>query len=203
MMDLLFQTTSNVLLTLLRDEKFLGAVPGIISAFHSWGRNLSIHPHVHCLVTAGGLSESGDWLEAKKSFLLPVAVVRKLYRGRYLSSLIKLIEDGKITIPPDKDIHYYKTLVNKLGRVKWNIRIEEKYDNAKGVINYLARYSRGGPFHDRQIKHFDSKLVSFEYFSHALKKKQLMQTEPHRFMSMALEHVVPFRKQKYSFIRFI
>ncbi|MBL4623529.1 MAG: transposase [Flavobacteriales bacterium] len=195
LMQLLFTVAKEVLFELLRDNKYLGADPGVIATFHSWGRNLIVHPHLHCLVTAGGLSSNGEWLEPKKSFLLPGGVVRDLFSGKYLANLKKLLVKGELDFPPGESMQRYLNCCNKLGRKKWNVRIEKRYVHPNGVINYLSRYVRGGPFKNQQIKRVTNDVVEFHYFDHREKKQASSNFSPERFVASALEHVPPHRKQ--------
>ncbi len=91
MTDVLFAAASETLLELLGDPKHLGAKPGIIAALHTWGQALQLHPHLHCVVTAGGLDANGDWRDAKKRILLPGRVARDLFQGRFLGKLSRLL----------------------------------------------------------------------------------------------------------------
>jgi len=195
MMQLLFKVVQQTLLELLHDPKHLGAEPGIIAAFHSWGRSLVIHPHLHCLVSAGGLSAEQKWLKPKKSFLLVGGVVRDLFRGKYLATLKLLLQQKKLELPPDKTEQIYLNLVNKLGRKKWNVRIEKRYDHPDGVINYLSRYVRGGPFKNQQIQYKDREHINFRYFDHNTQKVTQTPFLKEQFLAMALEHVPPYRRQ--------
>jgi hypothetical protein len=78
------------LLELGRDPKWLGAELGITQVLHTWARDLSLHPHVHCIVTTGGLSAAGKWVDSRGCFLFPVAVMSRLFRGKFLAGLCRL-----------------------------------------------------------------------------------------------------------------
>lgn len=196
MTQLLFESVRSTLKTLLDDPKFLGATPGIIAAFHSWGRNLSIHPHLHCLVTAGGLNAEGLWVKPKKDFLLPGRVVATLFRGKYLARLKRLLKKGGLVIPAHKTTQQQINLCNMLSRKKkWNVRIQERYDHARGVVNYLARYARGGAIKNQQITSINSSSVSFCHKDHSDGKLKSLSLKQGEFIQRVLEHIPPYRRQ--------
>lgn len=161
MAELLFAAVRDTVLQLLSDPLYLGATPGIISALHTWGSSLVLHPHIHCLVTCGGLTDDDRWHRPVKSCLLPAPVVKSLFRGKYLAFVRKALDDGKLTLPPDCRPAQVRSLLNRLGRKKWNVRVEAPYDHAHGVVTYLARYLRGGPISNSRIVGFDGRTVRF------------------------------------------
>jgi hypothetical protein len=98
--NLLFQAAAETLLQLAKDEKYLGAEIGFIILLHTWSQTLIDHPHVHCLVTAGGLSRDGRrWVSSRADFFLPVKVLSSLFRGKFLDRLKKAYESGKLKFP--------------------------------------------------------------------------------------------------------
>jgi hypothetical protein len=100
MMEVLFGSVRETLVTLLRDPKWLGATPGIVAALHTWSRTLAFHAHVHCLISGGGLTVQGQWRAVRTGFLLPVAVVRSLFRGQVLGEIERLWLTGRLQAPP-------------------------------------------------------------------------------------------------------
>ena len=95
-----FTVVRDTLMTLLKDERHLGALPGILMSMHTWGRTLNLHPHIHCLVTGGGLTTAGDWKPVKHDYLLPVRVVKALYQGKLLARLWEGLNTQALTLPP-------------------------------------------------------------------------------------------------------
>jgi len=161
MAELLFAAVRETVWQLLSDPVYLGATPGIISALHTWGSSLVLHPHVHCLVTCGGLTDENQWRRPVKSCLLPAPVVRALFRGKYLAFVRNALDNGELTLPSDCRPAQVRSLLNRLGRKKWNVRVEAAYDHAHGVVTYLARYLRGGPISNSRIVGFDGETVRF------------------------------------------
>lgn len=103
---LLFDASAGTLLTFAKDVKYLGATPGIISVLHTWGQQLSFHPHIHCIVSGGGITDDNDWKEATKStwlFLFPVKAMSIVYRTKFLQALQQMITKGEVTLPENTD----------------------------------------------------------------------------------------------------
>jgi len=115
MTQLLFASMHATLFELLRDAKYLGAQPGMIATLHTWSQTLLLHPHIHTLVTGGGLNA--------------------IQQG---------LAQGTLQLPTGKSRQQMENLLNKLGRTKWNVHIRERYAHGTGVLTYLARYLRGG-----------------------------------------------------------
>jgi Putative transposase/Transposase zinc-binding domain len=145
MPHLLFATVWETLGELLRDEQYLGARVGIIAALHTWSQTLVFHPHLHCLVTGGGLTDAGQWRVVRTGFLLPVRVVMAVFRGKLLAALRQGWARGQLTVPEGRSRQQREKLCNKLGRTKWNVHIRERDRHGEGGLTYLARYLRGGP----------------------------------------------------------
>jgi hypothetical protein len=98
--EVLFGSVRETLLTLLSDPKWLCAQPGIVATLHTWSRTLSFHAHVHCLISGGGLTVPGCWQPVRMGYLLPVAVVRALFRGQVLGAIEELWLTGRLQTPP-------------------------------------------------------------------------------------------------------
>jgi len=195
MMDLLFHVVRDTLFVLLHDKRYGGLLPGLICSLHTWGRDQSFHPHLHCLVTAGGLDGAGEWVKAKKPDLLPYRVIRALYRGKMIAAVREALHAGKLVLPPSLPAFRLENTLNRLGREDWNVEICQRYSHGKGVLVYLAHYVRGGPISDSRILSADSTSVSFEYFDHRSKTNKVMRLTPEAFLLRVLQHVPPARKK--------
>ena len=136
MMDILFKSVRDTLMTLCVDTQHLGAEPGMLCALHTWGRSLSLHPHIHCLITEGGVSEQGGWKTPKRNCFLPARVVMHLFRGKFLASLRDALMRGELKLTPDMRANQFRSLLNKLGRKKWNVNVRERYEHGRGVTTY-------------------------------------------------------------------
>jgi hypothetical protein len=159
-------------------------------SLHTWGRTLSLHPHVHCLVTGGGLTPTGQWKAVKNGYLLPVAVVRIIFRGKFLDAIREALERGRLVLPQEMTEHKVNNLLNQLGRKKWNVCIRERYSHGSGVITYLARYVKGGPISNRRLSCADDQGVRFSYQDHRDGKSKLMTLSSEEFLHRVLWHVV-------------
>jgi Transposase zinc-binding domain/Putative transposase len=142
MTTLLFQAVRDTLGTLLADPKYLGAPPGIIAALHTWSQALVRHPHLHCLVTGGGLTPAGQWVAVRHGFLLPARVVMAVFRGKMVAAIRQTFARGALALPESMQPQQLLNLLNRLGhptKTRWNVRIMERYRHGAGVVTYLAR----------------------------------------------------------------
>jgi len=200
MAQLLFDTVRAVLIELLGDPKYLGAKPPFLSALHTWGRSLSLHPHVHVLVADGGMDNNGAWVQPRRSYFLPARVLMLLFRGKCLAALRDGIERSRLRLPPDCSRERYTSLLNRLGRVKWNARLCTRYAHGEGVAAYLARYLKGGALKNTQLVSADASCVRFRYTPHrdeheGPSQPMLMTLSPQAFLDRYLTHIAPPRLQ--------
>ena len=166
MTTLLFQAVRDTLGTLLADPKYLGAQPGILAALHTWSQTLVLHPHLHCLVTGGGLTPDGHWKAVRNGFLLPARVVMAVFRGKMVAAIRQTFARGALALPESMQPRHLLNLLNRLGhptKTKWHVRIMERYRHGAGVVTYLARYLRGGPIKNARLVAYDGARVTFTY----------------------------------------
>jgi hypothetical protein len=163
MAELLFATVRSTLFELLGDAKYLGVRPGMIAALHTWSQTLVLHPHLHCLVTGGGLTDAGEWRAVRNGFLLPVRVVMPVFRGKLLAAVRQGVAHGQLRLPEGRSHQQLENLLNKLGRLKWHVHIRERYGHGAGVLTYLARYLRGGPLANQRLIACEHGTVTFRY----------------------------------------
>jgi Putative transposase/Transposase zinc-binding domain len=166
MTTLLFQAVRDTLGTLLADPTYLGAQPGIIAALHTWSQTLVLHPHLHCLVTGGGLTPAGQWVAVRHGFLLPARVVMAVFRGKMVAAIRQTFARGALALPASMQPQQLCNLLNRLGhptKTRWNVRIMERYRHGAGVVTYLARYLRGGPLKNARLVAYDGDRVTFTY----------------------------------------
>jgi hypothetical protein len=158
--SLLFHAAWATLSEVLGDPKYLGATPGMIAALHTWGQTLVLHPHLHCLVTGGGLA--GDtWQAVRNSYLLPARVVMPVFRGKFLAAVHHALDAGQLTVPPSLSLPQLRMLLNRLGRQQWHVQIMQRYAHGQGVATYLARYLRGGPLKPSRIVSWEAPAQRF------------------------------------------
>lgn len=180
--DTLFETAWDVIKTFGRDPKHLGAETGMICILHTWGQQLTLHPHLHCIVPGGGLTKAGFWKTAKSNgkFLFPVKSMSKRFRTRYIENL------------KAKGIHLEKSLVNSLYKNKWVVYAKKPFKNPTSVIEYLGRYTHKIAISNHRITNFDKDGVSFTYKDYKQEGKKLVSTlDPIEFIRRFSIHVLP------------
>ena len=189
--EILLKAARETLITLLTDPQHLGATPGIISVLHTWGRNLSIHPHVHCLVTTGGVDDNGTFVKPKRSILVPNRMLMQVFRGRMRDALIRSVRRRELQIPPQLTAAKSISAFNRLSRSDWNTRALESYDHGASVAGYLARYLGGNPISGRRIERHTCREVVFRYKDHRDGKDKELCLTPDEFLRRWSEHVPP------------
>ena len=162
---LLFDASAATLLSFANDPQYLQAQPGIISVLHTWGQQLSFHPHIHCIVSGGGITKDNKWREAKKSryrFLFPVKAMQQVYKGKFLQQLKQRIASGEVRLPSDTDL---KQLLNKLYNKDWVVYAKAPFGGPHAVIEYLGRYTHKVAISNHRISSIDSEAqtVTFNY----------------------------------------
>ena len=190
MMNALFATVRDTLGELLGDPRYLGAQPGMVLALHTWGRSLSLHPHIHALVSDGGW-DGERWVAPRRSHFLPARVVMTLFRGKFLAELARLHRGGQLRLPDQCSPERFGSLLNRLGRKKWNVHLQTRYSHGQGVSRYLARYVKGGALSNRQIMRVSTHEVSFGYSAHGedgATKRTVMTLRPQQFIARVLMH---------------
>ena len=193
MTDLLFKASRDTLFELLGDDRYLGAKPGLISSLHTWGRTLVLHPHVHCLVTGGGLDDEGDWRPSRKGYLLPARLVSALYKGKMIAFITKAFNGGDLRLPDGMYPRDLFRLLAKQKKKKWNVRLQSKYAHGNGVTTYLARYVKGGPISNRRVFRVDDHHVWFGYKDLRDDKFKTMKLTLREFFNRILQHVpIPY-----------
>lgn len=186
MTDALFRAAADTLTELLADPRYLGATPGLLLAVHTWSRSIALHPHIHALVTDGGLAD-GQWRTPRRSHFLPARVVRALFRGKFLAALRQHLDAGLLRLPPEVSPERATSLINRLGRVPWHVWLCQRYAHGEGVLLYLARYLRGGPLRDAQLLAADDQRIVTRYQAHGAPSTTLA-LAPHAWLHRYLEH---------------
>jgi hypothetical protein len=164
MSTLLFQAVRATLCDLLAAPQYLGAQSGILAALHTWSQPLVLHPHVHCLVTGGGLTAEGQWQAVRNGFLRPARVVMAVFRGKLLAASRQAWAREDLVLPDGLRPQQLLNLLRRLGhprKTKWTVRIMERYRHGAGVGTSLARYLRGGPIKHARLVADDGARVTF------------------------------------------
>jgi hypothetical protein len=191
---LLFDASAATLLTFAKDPQWLGAVPGIISVLHTWGQQLSFHPHVHCIVSGGGINTNGKWVvgrRTKDDFLFPVKAMAIVYRPKFLEGLKMLIKGGTVICPDD--IHA-ASLIALLYHKPWVVYAKRPWGGPAAVVEYLGRYTHKVAISTHRILDIDpgKSTVTFIYKDYAdgARSKQMVLSVA-EFVRRFTQHILP------------
>lgn len=191
---LLFDASAGTLLLFAKDKKYLGATPGIISVLHTWGQQLSFHPHIHCIVSGGGITMANEWTEATKNdwqFLFPVKAMKMVYRAKFMEGLTRLIENKTVLPKEGTDI---KALFNTVYQKDWIVYAKAPFGGPHAVIEYLGRYTHKVAISNHRISSINEEeaTVAFEYKDYADgNKKKEMTLNSDEFIRRFEQHILP------------
>ena len=203
--DILFKASSQTLLELSSDKKYIGAQIGFISVLHTWGQNLMFHPHIHCIVTGGGLSENeNSWRNSKKNFFIPVKVLGKKFRGKFLCYLKDEYYANKLKLYGDsyrlRDKFAFSNFIDNLFKKNWVVYCKKPFKDESCVINYLGRYTHRVAISNSRIVDFKDKKVTFKWKDYKdNNRNKIMTLDASEFIRRFLLHVLPkgFVKIRY------
>jgi putative transposase len=195
--DLLFRASAETMLEVARDPKHLGADIGLLSVLHTWGQNLQHHPHIHCIVPAGGLTKDrSGWIAASPRFFLPVYVLSRVFRRKFADGLEQIFDQDKLQFhgsiislaQPD----CFQRFVHKLFRQRWVVYAKPPFGGAEHVLHYLARYTHRVAISNHRLVTFHDDQVSFRWKDYVHGGKQKLMTLPaDEFLRRFLLHVLP------------
>lgn len=185
MYDLLFECASKTLNELASDDKYLGGKIGFTTVLHTWGQNLHLHPHLHCIVTSGGIDNNHKWVNSKrKDFLFPVKVISALFKGKYLA----LLKERYI---PNDSIDFQKIIDESYDK-DWVVYIKEPLNNPNSVIEYLGRYTHRIALSNARIVSYKDNKVSFKYKDYKDNNKlKIMTLDEKEFFRRFMMHILP------------
>mgnify|MGYP002516110525 FL=1 len=195
---LLFQTVSEAVLTLCHNPKHLGATPGMTAILHTWGQKLDFHPHIHMAITAGGVDDENNWVDAKRTkkgdvYLFPVKALSLIVKKRLLKKLRHVEKIGLIEFNHDK----FTSLLKEADGKKWISYVKEPFKGSKGVFAYIGNYTHRSAISNSRIKNVTESHTTFQYRDYADKNKQKMLTLANReFIRRFLFHTL-----KRGFVR--
>jgi hypothetical protein len=197
--DLLFHAASQTLLTLAADRKRLGAHVGVTALLHTWGQNLMFHPHLHCVVTGGGLSPDGRrWITARRGYLLPVKMLGRLFRGKFLAGVKEAYQAGQLTLGGSvatlADPQVFRRWLDALYRQDWVVYAKRPFGGAQQVFRYLGRYSHRVAIANSRLLALADGQVSFRWKDYADDHRtKVMHLTAEEFIRRFLLHVLPKR----------
>jgi hypothetical protein len=196
--NLLFRSVSETLGDLAKNPKHLGARIGFMAILHTWGQNLMDHPHIHCVVTGGGLSSDGRWVSCRKGFFIPVRVMSALFRGKFLDHLNESFQAGDLVFPGSighlKEPSTFQVFRGTFYHKKWVVYCKPPFDGAEGVLQYLGRYTHRIAISNNRILRLQGGEVSFRWRDYSDGDKQkTMTVKAQEFIRRFLLHVLPHR----------
>jgi hypothetical protein len=196
--NILFRAASETLLTISADPKRLGAAVGFLAVLHTWGQNLHLHPHLHCVVPGGGIGPDGaKWIGCRKpSFLLPTGVLGSRFRNVFLTYLREAFEEGKLQFHGEMvglaRPAAFAALCNCAGRMKWNVHVKPPFGGPEQVLKYLARYTHRVAISNSRILSIADGQVTFLWKDYADGSKvKPMTLDAVEFIRRFLLHILP------------
>jgi len=207
--NLLFKTSQKTLQQVARDPKHLGAQIGFLSVLHTWGQSLEHHPHVHCIVPGGGLSENhARWIPANPGFFLPVRVLSRLFRGKFLAGLLLAFDRGALSLQGDlaqlRDRALFRKYLAPLYEKDWFVYAKPPFGGPAHVLKYLSRYTHRVAISNSRLVALKDGSVSFLWKDYAHQAKtRVMTLSAVEFLRRFLMHVLPkgfVRLRHYGFL---
>lgn len=206
---MLFRAVSETLCTIARDPKHLGADIGFLAVLHTWGQNLHHHPHIHCVVPGGGIALDGShWVTCRENFFLPVRVLSRLFRRKFLASLNEVFDDGALRFHGKLETlaehGNWRQLLAKLRSSDWVVYAKPPFGGPTQVLKYLARYTHRVAISNRRLVSLENGKVTFRWKDYAQgNRSRTMTLDAAEFIRRFLLHSLPKgfqRIRQYGFL---
>jgi hypothetical protein len=203
--NILFRAVSETLLELAAEPKYLGAQIGFITLLHTWGQNLMDHPHIHCIVPGGGLSFDGlRWIPSRKKFFIPVKVLAKKFRDKFLAFLKTAFLDERLkfgaSIEPLSIDSNFRHLLDEMYQTNWVVYCKPPFKTPWHVLRYLGRYTHRVAISNERIVAIGNNQVSFRWRDYKdNRREKLMTLEATEFIRRFFLHVLPLRFVKIRY----
>lgn len=194
--DLMYKAVAETLMELSQSDKYLGAQIGFFSVLHTWGQNLHYHPHIHTVVLAGGLSKQNKWRHTSKKFFIPVKVLSKKFRGKYLYYLKQYYQQNRLTFYKDseqyKDPECFQKLVDECYSLDWYSYTKRTFSGPLAVVEYLGRYTHRIAISNNRILSIEDGQVTIGVKDYKNNNEKKTVTMPGmEFIRRFLMHVLP------------
>lgn len=195
--DILFRTTAETLLTIARDPQHLGAAIGFFAILHTWGQNLLLHPHLHCVVPGGGLAPEGDrWMACRPGFFLPVRVLSRLFRRLFLQALQRAFQQGQLqffsTLKALEDRSAFAAYLEPLRSAEWVVYAKPPFGGPQQVLEYLGRYTHRVAIANQRLVALQDGAVTFRWKDYRRQQRpHTMTLEAPEFIRRFLLHTLP------------
>jgi hypothetical protein len=194
----LFHASAATLRTVAADPHHLGADIGVLSILHTWGQTLVRHPHVHCVVPAGGLSLDHDhWMHPRYAgFFLPVKVLSRVFRGKFVDALRRAYDRNELDLSGSSE-HLrqpaaWRTFVDALFETDWVVYAKPAFGGAAAVLRYLGRYTHRVAISNHRLLAFDGDHVTFSYKDYARgDQRRTMTLTAMEFLRRFVQHILP------------
>lgn len=206
---LLFRASAATLLEIAADPKHLGAEIGFLTVLHTWGQNLLLHPHIHCVIPAGGLSlDHQRWVHPRYPFFLPVKVLSRVFRGKFVSGLKQAFQKGDLCLPGALQLlkrpEALHSFLRTLFREDWVVYAKPPFGGPEHVLQYLARYTHRVAISNHRLVAFHDGKVTFRWKDYAHgSKSRLMTLSAEEFLRRFLLHVLPRGFVRIRFFGFL
>jgi hypothetical protein len=194
---LLMRAAAETLLEVAANPQHLGAEVGVLAVLHTWGQNLALHPHVHCVVTGGGLAPDGSrWVAGRDDFFLPVRILGRVFRGKFLAGLHAAFERGRLRFPsalaPLARSDRFDALLSGAVRTEWVAHVKRPFGGADIVLKYLARYTHKTAISNHRLIDLADGQVTFRWKDYAHGGRlSTMTLDAVEFARRFLMHVLP------------
>ena len=206
---LLFQAASETLLKIAGDPKHLGAIIGFLAVLHTWGQTLQHHPHLHCVVPGGGLSpDHSRWIDCRNGFFLPVKVLSRLFRGKFVAYLKAANEQGRLVFHGQSkhlaEGDHFASLLNVVSKLEWVVYAKRPFGGPVQVLKYLARYTHRVAISNQRLVSLSEGEVTFRWRDYADGNTvKEMTLDVREFTRRFLLHILPrgfVRIRHYGFL---
>jgi hypothetical protein len=194
---LLFRTSAQTLLEVARNPRHLGAEIGFFSVLHTWSQKLKIHPHVHCVVPAGGLSpDHTRWVRSRDNYFLPKEVRREIFRGKFVDALEQAFQNGQLRFQGDRKLlaqpKIFAAWLRPLFRQDWVVYLKPPFGGPESVLHYLGRYTHPVAISNHRLVSLSDGQVTFRWRDSADHNKQkLLPLSVDEFLCRFLLHILP------------
>jgi len=195
--DLLFRASAETLLEVARDSKHLGAEIGFFSVLHTWNQKLQLHPHIHCVIPAGGLSpDRTRWIKPHYAFFLPIKVLSRVFRGKFVAALRRAFREGQLRFHGNLALlaqpKIFAASLRPLFRKDWVVYSKPPFGGPEYVLQYLGRYTHRVVISNHRLVSFANGQVTFRWRDSAHNNEQkLMTLSLDEFLRRFLLHVLP------------
>jgi Putative transposase/Transposase zinc-binding domain len=194
---LLFRTSAETLLEVAHDPKHLGAEIGFFSVLHTWSQKLNIHPHVHCVIPAGGLSlDHTHWVRSRDNYFLPKEVLREIFRGKFVDALEQVFQNGQLRFAGDLKLlaqpKIFAAWLRPLFRQDWVVYLKRPFGGPEYVLHYLGRYTHRVAISNHRLVSLTDGQVTFRWRDSAHHNEQkLLPLSLNEFLCRFLLHILP------------